>query len=134
MPFNAKWGFLGCANNDFPMKIKVENKDWGYVIISFNGVYFYLGAETTPEFTVYTMELFGTEGDAKDYEVSITAHHVDDEDMKGKHVQRFTGEPIAIDTKPDMKKRDGLIVGSKQMSNIADKDGILQLTVDIKNK
>jgi len=129
--YNRKWDSQGYANDEFPLKMKVTNKDWGYGV-SFCGSKFYLGGEKTPDFTVYTVELFDTEEDAQDYEVSITAHKVDDDEMKGKHVQRFTGEPLAIDTKPHMKKRNGLIVGSVQMSNIADSDGFLQLTVDIK--
>ena len=68
-----------------------------------------------------------------DYVGSITAHRADDEE---KHVQRFIGEPLAIDMNQMQKRQNVLIVGPMQMTNIAEKafDGtstfILSLDID----
>ena len=87
---------------------------------------------------MFSVVLFGTAAECKDYEVSITVHRADDKEMRGKNVQRFVGEPLPIDMNPEEKRKNGLMVGPVNMRNIAmkdaDGDSVFILTVNIEEQ
>jgi len=132
-------------NNDiFPKTltypaVDVPNKSVKGFALCWNGVHFYLSVEKVPAYSVFSILLFGSDLECQDFEVNITVHRDDEKDMKGKHVQRFTGEPLPIDMAQEMRKQNGLMVGSRQMGKIAMKnvDGssmMVGITIDIKKQ
>jgi len=127
----------GIFNHIFPFKLNYPSASEKGFALCYKGVHFYLSAAKSAGFNVYSVELLGPSEDCKDYEVSITAHKLGERELKGKHVQRFSGEPLAFDVEPEVKKKNGLIVGAIQMKNISMKKGVkgcemFVLTVDIK--
>eukprot|EP00092_Neocalanus_flemingeri_P040018 GFUD01043587.1.p1 GENE.GFUD01043587.1~~GFUD01043587.1.p1 ORF type:complete len:443 (-),score=131.47 GFUD01043587.1:190-1518(-) len=118
----------------FPSILKVSRKG---LALKWNDQIFYLNNEKAPDYSVFSLELFGTALECKDYVVSITVHRTNDEDMKGK-VQRFTGEPLPIDIEQVMRKKNGLMVGTNQMESLTvndeKKDLRIGITLDIKKQ
>eukprot|EP00092_Neocalanus_flemingeri_P108419 GFUD01139240.1.p1 GENE.GFUD01139240.1~~GFUD01139240.1.p1 ORF type:complete len:465 (+),score=132.21 GFUD01139240.1:126-1520(+) len=105
--------------------------------LKWNDKIFYLNLEKAPECYIFSLELFGTALECKDYEVSITVHRTNDKDMKGS-VQRFTGKPLPIDTEQERRKKNGLLVGPDQMESLSVIDEKLKInfgiTLDIKKQ
>eukprot|EP00092_Neocalanus_flemingeri_P017369 GFUD01018786.1.p1 GENE.GFUD01018786.1~~GFUD01018786.1.p1 ORF type:complete len:451 (+),score=125.33 GFUD01018786.1:108-1460(+) len=105
--------------------------------LKWNDQIFYLNLEKALECSVFSLVLFGTALECKDYEVSITVHRTDDKDMKG-NVQRFTGKPLPIDTEQERRKKNGLLVGPDQMESLSVIDEKLKInfgiTLDIKKQ
>eukprot|EP00092_Neocalanus_flemingeri_P040020 GFUD01043589.1.p1 GENE.GFUD01043589.1~~GFUD01043589.1.p1 ORF type:complete len:452 (+),score=131.41 GFUD01043589.1:126-1481(+) len=105
--------------------------------LKWNDKIFYLNLEKAPECYIFSLELFGTALECKDYEVSITVHRTNDKEMKGK-VQRFTGKPLPIDTEQEKRKKNGLLVGPDQMESLSVIDEKLKInfgiTLDIKKQ
>eukprot|EP00092_Neocalanus_flemingeri_P040015 GFUD01043584.1.p1 GENE.GFUD01043584.1~~GFUD01043584.1.p1 ORF type:complete len:445 (-),score=133.25 GFUD01043584.1:46-1380(-) len=105
--------------------------------LKWNDKIFYLNLEKAPDYSVFSLELFGTALECKDYEVSITVHRTNDKDMKGS-VQRFTGKPLPIDTEQERRKKNGLLVGPDQMESLSVIDEKLKInfgiTLDIKKQ
>eukprot|EP00092_Neocalanus_flemingeri_P108424 GFUD01139245.1.p1 GENE.GFUD01139245.1~~GFUD01139245.1.p1 ORF type:complete len:458 (+),score=134.81 GFUD01139245.1:126-1499(+) len=107
--------------------------------LKWNDQIFYLNLEKAPDYYVFSLELFGTALECKDYVVSITvhSHRTDDKDMKG-NVQRFTGQPLPIKSEQEMRKKNGLMVGTNQMESLIvideKKDIRFGITLDIKKQ
>eukprot|EP00092_Neocalanus_flemingeri_P024991 GFUD01027103.1.p1 GENE.GFUD01027103.1~~GFUD01027103.1.p1 ORF type:complete len:410 (+),score=109.76 GFUD01027103.1:145-1374(+) len=105
--------------------------------LKWNDQIFYLNLEKALECSVFSLVLFGTALECKDYEVSITVHRTDDKDMKG-NVQRFTGKPLPIDIEQEKRKKNGLLVGPDQMESLSVIDEKLKInfgiTLDIKKQ
>eukprot|EP00092_Neocalanus_flemingeri_P108421 GFUD01139242.1.p1 GENE.GFUD01139242.1~~GFUD01139242.1.p1 ORF type:complete len:449 (+),score=135.71 GFUD01139242.1:126-1472(+) len=117
----------------FPI-LKLSSKG---LALKWNDQIFYLNIEKAPNCNVFSLELFGTALECKDYEVSITVHRPTDVEMKGK-VQRFTGEPLPIDIEQEKRKKNGLLVGPDQMESLSVIDEKLKInfgiTLDIKKQ
>ena len=82
------WVDDGVFDNVFPMtwECKTDRSGEGCALC-FQGVYFYLSIESASDTDVhvFSVELFGTAAECKDYEVCITTvHKGGDEEMKGK--------------------------------------------------
>eukprot|EP00092_Neocalanus_flemingeri_P040019 GFUD01043588.1.p1 GENE.GFUD01043588.1~~GFUD01043588.1.p1 ORF type:complete len:454 (-),score=131.43 GFUD01043588.1:46-1407(-) len=114
--------------------LKLSSKGFA---LKWNDQIFYLNIEKAPNCNVFSLELFGTALECKDYEVSITVHRPTDVEMKGK-VQRFTGEPLPIDIEQEKRKKNGLLVGPDQMESLSVIDEKLKInfgiTLDIKKQ
>ena len=59
--------------------------------------------------------------------------------MNGEYVQRFIGEPLSIDMSQELRKQNGLIIGSIQMEKIAVKkkteaEFLFTITTSVKKK
>eukprot|EP00092_Neocalanus_flemingeri_P016183 GFUD01017515.1.p1 GENE.GFUD01017515.1~~GFUD01017515.1.p1 ORF type:complete len:350 (-),score=101.90 GFUD01017515.1:29-994(-) len=126
-------------NDEFPVKFNKRfraNKSRRGLGLSWKGVHFYLSFDKVPPFHVFNVQLIGNGAECKDYEVNIAVHSPGDDEMEGKNVQRFSGEPLAIDMEREMKKQSGLIVSTVQMEKISVKlnDGPIAfaMTIDIK--
>jgi len=124
----------------FPIELVQATTFYLGCALCYKGVHFYVSVDRVPDapnIQVFSVELFGTAAECKNYEVSIAVHRVDDEEMNGKHSQRFVGEPLPIDMKPEEKRKNGLMVGPVQMRNIV-KDSCFnstfKLTVNIEKK
>ena len=98
-----------------------------------------MSLKKTAGLRIFSLRLLGTAGECTEYEASISAHRKDDAKMSGEHVQKFCGEPLAIDMGREMvRDNEGLVVGPLEMKNISTpvNDGrtIFGLTIDIKKK
>jgi len=102
----------------------------GYVFF-WSNQHFYLSFEKFLGYTVLSLSLLGAAEECREYEVMLAVHRTDDEDMKGKHVQKFTGEPLPIETNQKARRHYGLLVGTMQLEKI-EVDGKIGITLDIK--
>eukprot|EP00092_Neocalanus_flemingeri_P040014 GFUD01043583.1.p1 GENE.GFUD01043583.1~~GFUD01043583.1.p1 ORF type:complete len:449 (+),score=123.52 GFUD01043583.1:83-1429(+) len=118
----------------FASSLKLSSKG---LALKWNDRIFYLNLEKALECSVFSLVLFGTALECKDYEVTITVHRTDDKDMKG-NVQRFTGKPLPIDIEQEKRKKNGLLVGPDQMESLSVIDEKLKInfgiTLDIKKQ
>eukprot|EP00092_Neocalanus_flemingeri_P035307 GFUD01038416.1.p1 GENE.GFUD01038416.1~~GFUD01038416.1.p1 ORF type:complete len:438 (+),score=134.65 GFUD01038416.1:55-1368(+) len=98
------------------------------VALSLHGIHFYLSHEIVHPFNVFNIQLLDSAVKCEDYEVNIAVHRPEDAEMKGKHVKKFSGEPLPIDMEQEKKKQNGLIVGPMQMKKVSvkieDEDGL----------
>eukprot|EP00092_Neocalanus_flemingeri_P035303 GFUD01038412.1.p1 GENE.GFUD01038412.1~~GFUD01038412.1.p1 ORF type:complete len:352 (-),score=86.86 GFUD01038412.1:7-1062(-) len=121
-------------NDEFPAKFSFRGNKYRGFGLSWKGVHLYLSFDKVPPFQVINVQLIGNDAECKDYEVSITVHRLDDDEMKGKYVQRFSGELLSIDMESEMKKQSGLIVSPQQMEKISGEvnAGMIGMTIDVK--
>jgi len=96
-----------------------------------NNEHFYLSFEKFLGYTVLSLQLLGAAKECKEYEVTLAVHKIDDEEMEGKHVQKFTGEPLPIETDQKARRHNGLLVGAMQLEKI-EVDKKIGVTLDIK--
>ena len=89
---------------------------------------------TLEKFSGYILlyiQLVGGSEECKEYEVTIAVHRPLDVEIEGKHVKKFTGEPLPIEIDQDMRRHNGLVVGSLQMEKI-EVDREMGITFDVK--
>ena len=81
--------------------------------------------------TLLYIQLVGGPEECKEYEVTIAVHRPLDVEIEGKHVMKFTGEPLPIEIEQEMRRHNGLVVGSLQMEKI-EVDREMGITFDVK--
>ena len=92
---------------------------------------FYLSIEKFNGYTVFYIQLCGGQEECKEYEVNIAVHRPHDVEIEGKHVKKFAGEPLPIDMDQEMRRHNGLVVGSLQMEKI-EVDREMGITFNVK--
>eukprot|EP00092_Neocalanus_flemingeri_P035724 GFUD01038895.1.p1 GENE.GFUD01038895.1~~GFUD01038895.1.p1 ORF type:complete len:376 (-),score=88.15 GFUD01038895.1:23-1123(-) len=126
-------------NDEFPVKFSFRaHKSCRGFGLSWKGVHFYLSFDKVPPFLVFNVQLIGNASECQDYEVHIAVHRPvsNDDEMEGKHVQRYSGEPLSIDMEREVKKQSGLIVSTMQMKKISVKvndASRIGITIDVKS-
>jgi hypothetical protein len=127
-------------NDDFPKFLEYdsglgERKSIPGFALCWKGVYFYLSFEKMAQCCMFSVQHLGNALECKDYVVSLVVHRSDEEDLKGAHMIKLSGEPFPIDMDPTTRNANGLIVGSLLMEKLVSKDnngvGRVGITIDI---
>jgi len=126
-------------NGKYPKHLTIIT---GTGTISMNGLcldfednQFYLNMEEGAGCAVFSFQLLDNADKCKDFEVTIAVHRIDDQEMKGKYVQRLVWEPFPVDLSEEERKMNGLMVGFKMLEKIAVEEGDnwkFSITVDLK--
>jgi len=122
-------------NDKFPLVLTYKLGRKGGFALCWKGVYFYLSFEKVGSRNVFYVQLLGNAIECKEYVVNLAVHKINEGDLNGNHIQKFSGEPLPVDMNRDLKNENGLSVGCLQMEKLVakgeddlDKIGI---TVDI---
>jgi len=79
----------------------------------------YLHIDNVLDFTVFSVQLFGDVEQCKKFTVEVAVYRLGDE--KNNYVQKLTSEPLPIDIDQEIRKQNGLTIGSIHMEKIARK-------------
>ena len=118
-------------NGEFPKtvilhdrkEIPVQKGSMLGLALDWNGVKFYLNFEKASDCAVFSVQLLGSDAEAKDYEATITVHRADDLKTKGKLVHRLIWEPLPVDIEQEERKKNGLMVSFRMLEQIMVKNG-----------
>lgn len=97
-----------------------------------NEHFFYLNRESADGASLFSIQHFGDEEDCKKFKVEIKVHQTGD---KEDYVQKFVGEPLAMDITEHQRKKNGLVVGDilmKKISVVENEVWKFSVTYDIK--
>jgi len=94
--------------------------------------FFYLNRESADGASVFSIQHFGDEEDCKKFKVEIKVHKTGD---KENYIQKFVGEPLAMDITEHQRKKNGLVIGNilmKKISIVQNERWKFSVTYDIK--
>ena len=104
------------------------------IALNCDGSHFYLSVTELPAFTVFSIQHFGDRFECEKFAVDIVVNRPDDTDLTGRYVHKITCVPLSVDFDHEVKKTDGLVIGSQQMEKIGKRDentGVLRIAITL---
>jgi len=87
--------------------------------VNVEGSHFYINVMKCPTYVVVSIQLLGNNVECEKFAVELSVHSVDDEAITGSYVQKLSCKPLPVDLEQELKKVDGLMIGSRQIEKIA---------------